>query len=187
MRSTIKLDTALLSFLVCGLLVLGQSAPPSIMGKTPAQILSDNGANVALIVSSDGDSSSLGTGFLVGDGSMLVTNFHVVKGARKLTVKLASGKVLEVKTAVGFDADEDIAVLRISPRTDHGLQLGDSDTLEVGEPVVVISNPEGLDHTVSNGLISGIRRLQNWPKILQISAPISPGSSGGPVFNDRGQ
>jgi hypothetical protein len=177
----------LLLSLLSPLPAFGQAARPAATSKSPAQILSESGPMVALIVSSDENSTDLGSGFLVGDGSLLVTNFHVIKGAKKVLIKLADGRVLDTRTVVSFDRQKDLAILKLDRSGPQGLQLGDSDAVQVGEPVVVIGNPEGLEHTVSNGLISGVRSLQQWPRILQISAPISPGSSGGPVFNERGQ
>ena len=68
----------------------------------------------------------------------------------------------------------------------HVVALGDSDKVAIGEPIVVVGNPEGFEKSVTNGLVSGLRSLDD-QKLFQISAPISHGSSGGPVFNDRGQ
>lgn len=155
--------------------------------KTPAEILTEKGPMVALLVSADDETLGLGSGFLVKDGSMLITNYHVIAGAKRLLVKLSDGSIIEVSTVAAFDADKDLAAVVIPSGPRVGLQLGDSDAVHVGEPIVVISNPKGLEHSVSNGLISGIRNDEKLPKILQISAPISPGSSGGPVFNQRGE
>jgi hypothetical protein len=120
---------------------------------------------------------------------LLLTNFHVVENAELVGVKLPKDSdIFWAKAARGFELDNDLAVLSVElqAHTIRTLRLGDSDSVRVGEPIVVVSNPEGLEQTVSNGLIGGIRELDG-RKLFQITAPVSEGSSGGPVFNDRGE
>src|SRR5262249_40987666 len=107
-------------------------------------------------------------------------------GAKKVVLKTGSGQIVSTDTLYGFDEKEDLAILKIPSVGPHTVTLGDSDKAAVGEPIVVIGNPEGLEKSISNGLISGVRTFKEH-KLFQISAPISHGSSGGPVFNDRGQ
>src|SRR5262249_30222209 len=161
------------------------AAQSSARESTPAEILAAKGPMVALLVSADDQNIGLGSGFVVSE-SLLITNYHVIEGAKRLFVKLSDGSVMEVTTVVAFDSDRDLAAMKL-PGARKGLQLADSDTVRVGEPVVVISNPQGLEHSISNGLVSGIRTEEKLPKVLQISAPISHGSSGGPVFNQKGE
>ncbi len=153
---------------------------------TPAQIAAENGASIALVVSADDTTIGLGTGFIVANGSALVTNHHVIAGSKHLVAKLSTGEIVPLDIVIGYDIDRDLAVLNVDPPRRHAIRLGDSDSVKAGDPVVVISNPEGLERSVTNGLISGTRELEG-TKFLQISAPISPGSSGGPVFNDKGE
>jgi hypothetical protein len=94
--------------------------------------------------------------------------------------------VLWARTATGFDLDNDLVVLRVEADAAKPITMGDSDQVHIGEPIVVVGNPQGLEQTVSNGLVSGIREADG-RKLFQISAPISEGSSGSPVFNDRGE
>lgn len=155
--------------------------------KTPAEILKENESSLALILSADGEAISLGSGFFIGDGSAVVTNLHVVAGAKKVVLKTGNGQVLSTETLYGFDEKKDLAILHVPPPPgSHVTTLGDSDKVAVGESIVVVGNPEGLEKSVTNGLISGMRTFDE-QKLFQISAPISHGSSGGPVFNNRGQ
>ena len=155
--------------------------------KSPATILKENDSALALILSADDNSVSLGSGFFIADGSAVVTNFHVISGAKKVVLKTGAGQVLSADTVYGFDEKEDLAILRVAGATgSHVVALGDSDKVAVGESIVVVGNPEGFEKSVTNGLVSGLRTFDE-QKLFQISAPISHGSSGGPVFNDRGQ
>jgi hypothetical protein len=154
--------------------------------KTPAQILQENNAAFALILSDGNSTVSLGSGFFIEDGSGLVTNFHVIEGAKVIYVKTGDGRTFNTDTAYAYDVKQDLAVLKVSPGVTQTAALGDSDKVVVGTPITVIGNPEGLEKSVSNGLISGIRTLDG-QQLFQISAPISHGSSGGPVFDDKGE
>ncbi len=153
--------------------------------KTPAQIIAEYGPAVALIVSADVEPISLGSGFFVDDGSLLVTNFHVVEGANEIFVKLQDGRILRSKKIAAFDVEKDLVVVKLDTPSSRRMVLGDSDQVKTGDPIVVVGNPEGLEQTVSNGLISGMRTVDS-EKRFQISAPISLGSSGGPVFDEHG-
>jgi serine protease Do len=156
------------------------------VAKTPPQILDENRASIAVIVAAGNTSLKLGTGFFVGAAGLLLTNFHVVEGMELVGVKTPGGnEVLWAKKATGFDLDNDLVVLRVEANGTKPVALGDSDQTRVGEQIVVVGNPEGLEQTVSNGLVSGIREVDG-RKLFQISAPISEGSSGSPVFDDRG-
>jgi len=155
--------------------------------KTPAEILEQSRDSIAVIVAADDVSLKLGTGFFAGSDGSLITNYHVVEGAEAVRVRLAaSGSIVSANKVKGYDLKNDLAVLAIETGTFGTLSLGDSDEVRVGESIVVVSNAEGLEQTVSNGLISGIREFDG-SKVFQISAPVSAGSSGAPVFNDRGE
>lgn len=133
---------------------------------------------------------SLGSGFIIdGDGSIL-TNNHVVENARKIVVKLSDEQEYEAKV-VGRDPKTDIAIIKINAKI--GLvaaTLGDSDQLEVGEWVMAIGNPFGLDSTVTSGIVSAKgRHIGQGPydNFIQTDASINPGNSGGPLINLRGE
>jgi len=133
---------------------------------------------------------ALGSGFIVDPAGFIVTNNHVVDGARKVSVTLDDGQTYPAKI-VGRDPKTDLAVLKI----DAGKPLpyvafGDSDKERVGDWVIAVGNPFGLGGTVTAGIVSAHdRNLNNGPydDYLQIDAPINPGNSGGPLFNQSGQ
>jgi serine protease Do len=133
---------------------------------------------------------SLGSGFIIdGDGSIL-TNNHVVENASKIVVKLSNDQEYEAKV-IGRDQKTDIAIIKINATTSLPVAgLGDSDQLEVGEWVVAIGNPFGLDSTVTSGIVSAKgRHIGQGPydNFIQTDASINPGNSGGPLINLRGE
>jgi serine protease Do len=133
---------------------------------------------------------SLGSGFIIdGDGSIL-TNNHVVENASKIVVKLSDDQEYEAKV-IGRDAKTDIAVIKINAKSSlPAANFGDSDQLEVGEWVVAIGNPFGLDSTVTSGIVSAKgRHIGQGPydNFIQTDASINPGNSGGPLINLRGE
>ena len=133
---------------------------------------------------------SLGSGFIIdGDGSIL-TNNHVVENATKIVVKLSDDQEYEAKV-IGRDAKTDIAVIKINAKSSlPAANFGDSDNLEVGEWVVAIGNPFGLDSTVTSGIVSAKgRHIGQGPydNFIQTDASINPGNSGGPLINLRGE
>lgn len=138
-------------------------------------------------INAAGDVSSIGSGFVVDANGMIVTNYHVIEGAQALQVRMKDGEIYDRVDVVDFDTRRDLAVLKIRAfKTLPVVRLGDSGRLEVGEDVVAIGNPKGLEHTVSAGMISAFRQAEGY-RLLQISVPISPGSSGGPLFNMAGE
>jgi serine protease Do len=133
---------------------------------------------------------SLGSGFLIDSDGSILTNNHVVENATKIVVKLSDDEEYEAKV-VGRDPKTDIAVIRIDGKANLPFaSLGDSDRLEVGEWVVAIGNPFGLDSTVTSGIVSAKgRHIGQGPydNFIQTDASINPGNSGGPLINLRGE
>ncbi|MEJ2671515.1 MAG: trypsin-like peptidase domain-containing protein [Deltaproteobacteria bacterium] len=135
-----------------------------------------------------GKVTRLGSGFFIDPQGHLITNLHVIKGAARAVVKLPKGQVYPLTEMVAVDEKADLVKLAVhlpggSP---HYLTMSPARP-EVGEHVVVLGSPLGLEHTVTEGMVSAIRTVRNRGEFLQISAPISPGSSGGPVVNMKGQ
>lgn len=135
-----------------------------------------------VMIEAKGEGELQGSGFILAPGDQVVTNYHVIAGGRTATVTFADGRVVQVTRIVAADVERDIAILKIVPRGPAIATLGDSDTVKVGQQVFVVGSPEGFQNTLTDGLVSGIRKLRGQPRI-QISAPVSHGSSGGPVFN----
>ena len=138
---------------------------------------------------------STGSGFIIDNHGLILTNSHVVFGAQVLNVTLDDGTTLPVKL-LGTDPIYDLAVLQI-PEPSRGtlpvLELGDSDAIRPGDAVIAIGNPMGLGQTITSGIVSAINRvLPDRPRLLaqpmiQTDTPINPGSSGGPILNRCGE
>ena len=131
----------------------------------------------------------LGSGFVVNPDGYVVTNNHVVDGATEISVKLADGREFPGRV-VGRDPRTDIALLKVEARGLPTIHLGDSAALKVGEPVMAIGNPFGLEQTVTTGIVSATGRVIGegpYDDFIQTDASINPGNSGGPLINGRGQ
>jgi serine protease Do len=137
-------------------------------------------------------SHGVGSGFIVDPKGYLLTNYHVVEGATRITVGLLSGEKLRGKV-VGFDEESDVAVVKIDASHDlPTLKLGDSNAAQVGDWVLAIGSPFGLDQTVTAGIISKKERdtppfFNAFQRFLQTDAAINRGNSGGPLVNMRGE
>lgn len=134
---------------------------------------------------------SLGTGFIVDKEGYIITNNHVVERADEIKVKLSGSKEYKAKV-VGRDPKTDLALIKISSlfKDLPTLALGDSEKVKVGEWVLAIGNPFGLEHTVTQGIISATGRVIGagpYDNFLQTDAPINPGNSGGPLVNLKGE
>ncbi len=167
-------------------IVLGAGGKVEVIGRSdvalsPSEIAARTVRSVAVIETKLG----LGTGFCVGVGRV-ATNLHVAAGADSFKVTFADGKSATTTMVAAYDPEHDLAILTVDV-TAPILTLAAADDVRLGEPVVAIGNPLGLTATVSNGLVSGLRGPDETASILQISAPIAPGSSGGPVFNEFGE
>jgi len=159
--------------------VVAAAAPVTL---TPAQIAARVTPSIVLIRSSTG----LGTGFVVKKQGWIATNLHVIVGARELVVATPDRHEYPVVDVLAVDKERDLALLRVDADL-SALVLGDSDLVRAGDSVVAIGHPLGFEDTVSNGLVSAVRVIDPTMTLLQISAPIAPGSSGGPLFSDRGE
>jgi serine protease Do len=132
---------------------------------------------------------SMGSGFIINQTGYIVTNNHVVEGATQVQVKLSDGRELPAKV-IGRDSKTDIALLKIEASGLSVIPLGDSSASQVGEPVMAIGNPFGLEQTVTTGIVSATGRAIGagpYDDFIQTDASINPGNSGGPLINARGQ
>jgi S1-C subfamily serine protease len=175
-------------------------------GKTVQDIYREEGRGVVFIqaagVTSDEsmfgqsqEGTATGSGFVVDEDGTIITNAHVVDGASKVTVSFEEGGEAVDADVKGVDDDTDIAVLKIDP---EGLDLtvlplGDSSDVDVGDPVVAIGNPFGLQRTVTTGIVSALQRQLDAPSgfpisdVIQTDASINPGNSGGPLLDAQGR
>jgi len=130
-----------------------------------------------------------GSGFVLNSNGFIVTNNHVVENASDIQVKLGDGRELPAKV-VGRDAKTDLALLKVDATGLPVIPLGDSTALQVGEPVMAIGNPFGLEQTVTTGIVSATGRVIGsgpYDNFIQTDASINPGNSGGPLINARGE
>ena len=174
----------------CGLL-LGFWPCPNLQGQQDAAGVYKQAREAVVLIQGE---HHFGSGVTIPGGcpvvqmtcgvGLVVTNYHVVSGENAVTVKFASGLELPATEVLTSDAEADVAILKLKGSTFVPSSLGDSDSLAVGQRIFVISNPLGLEGTVTEGIVSAMREVQG-RRLLQISAPISPGSSGGPVFDQQ--
>lgn len=129
--------------------------------------------------------SGSGSGFIVAQDGVIVTNFHVIQGASSLQVELSSGEIYDNVYFITADPRRDLALIKIPAERLSSLKLGNDIDAEIGEKVYVMGNPLGMTNTFSDGIVSA-KRIIEGVSMLQITAPISPGSSGGPVMNGAG-
>jgi S1-C subfamily serine protease len=153
-----------------------------------ADVVKRSSDAIVLIVTSDstGRETALGSGFLVSSDGKLVTNFHVIKGAHSAVAKLANGAFFPVDGVLAADVDGDLVLLKVPGKGLPFLTLDGSAGVKVGDHVVAIGSPLGLEGTVSDGIVSAIRSetpAKNW---IQTTAPVSHGNSGGPLLGMDG-
>ncbi len=155
--------------------------------RTPSQLFTEFAPSVVTISVKAPMGEGGGTGFIIDTSGTIATNYHVIQNATDLKVKLMDGTVISELEILAENEPNDLALLRV--KTDKALPpvaLGDSDKITVGERAVSIGNPLGLEHTLTDGLVSA-RRVMQGRKMIQMSTPVSPGNSGGPVFNSKGE
>jgi S1-C subfamily serine protease len=181
------------------------SDPSAGGGRSVQDIYREEGRGVAFIQAEGVSDSSIfgqeggtatGSGFVVDEDGTILTNAHVVDGAEQVSVSFEeNGEAIEAEVK-GVDPDTDLAVLKIDPDEVEELTvlpLGDSSELEVGDPVVAIGNPFGLQRTVTTGIVSALQRQIDAPSgfsisnVIQTDASINPGNSGGPLLDAQGR
>jgi hypothetical protein len=179
------------SLILCAHLAASRVAPQSAPHRKdiPSIAKAANGAIVSIVMSDkDGHAITQGTGFLISKDGRIVTNYHVIENGISAIVKLPDGAFFVVDGVLASDKARDLAVIKAHGENFRTLIFGNSDRVQVGEDVVAIGNPLSLESTVSNGIVSGIRTSEELGgKFLQVTTPISPGSSGGPLFNMAGE
>jgi S1-C subfamily serine protease len=171
-------------------------------GKTVSEIYDEDGPGVAFIQTQTGDGAAgaagaaTGSGFVLDTEGYILTNAHVVEGAKRVQVSFNpdTGDLIDAKL-IGSDPSTDLALLKIDPKATklRPLRLGDSDKANVGDPVVAIGNPFGYSRTVTHGIVSAKQRRIEAPNgfqidhVIQTDAAINPGNSGGPLIDAEGR
>jgi S1-C subfamily serine protease len=157
---------------------------PYLASQNVADVVKQSSDAVVLIVISNsaGQETALGSGFLISAGGEIVTNYHVIKDAHSAIVKLSNGAFFRVDGVLASDADKDLAIIKVSGKNLPFLTLGNIDHLHVGDHVVAIGSPLGLEGTVSDGIVSAVRDVAKM-RWIQTTAPVSHGNSGGPLLD----
>lgn len=173
---------------------LGDPAPAAEVQQKrelkPYEIEKQFGQAVLFILVADKDKKvfKTGSGFIITQDGLAVTNHHVVVDGKYIEARLPDGKQYPVAHVVNYDAARDLAVVQLNTKTPLPvITMGNSSDVVLGEQAVAIGSPEGMEHTISDGLISAWRDYGKGFKMIQISVPISHGSSGGPLFNMHGE
>lgn len=162
-----------------------QNQPPQV---GPGDIYKKSSPSVVLIETygDDGKVSGAGSGFLVSADGRILTNFHVIAHSKHATVRLANEDAYDSVEVIDVDKRKDIALIKIKAVNQPFVNLGHSHAAQVGDKLYTLGNPLGVfQNTLSDGILSGIRQMDGY-KLFQLSAPISLGSSGSPVFNSSG-
>jgi len=184
------LDRFHLTYLLVGVLAASLATYGQATKNDIPSIAREALKSVVTVKTKDGLGKPLaqGSGFLVSNDGKVVTNYHVINGAASAEVLLSTGASYTVAGLLSSNQAHDLALLKIKTTSDEFrfLALGDSDKVQVGEQVVALGSPLGLEGTVSPGFVSGVRDL-NGITLLQTTAPISPGNSGGALINLTGQ
>jgi hypothetical protein len=152
--------------------------------KTPTEIARLAFPSVVLLVLQDarGQPLSLGSGFFV-EKDIVATNFHVIDGASSGFARIIGRPTkLTIEGIVGLDAARDLVLLQLAHSAAPPLEIAPESSVSVGDPVFAVGNPRGLEGTFSQGIVSSVREFGS-DRLLQVTAPISPGSSGGPVLD----
>ncbi len=214
-RSILALTVLILATLACQSLPLSSPQPPSAAAPVqPIAPINTNATDPAAqqdglvtlyenvspgtvaVITDQGQ----GSGFVYDAQGHVITNYHVIEGATSVEIRFSSG-FMSYGTIIGTDTDSDLAIIKVDAPAEeiHPLPLGDSDSLKVGQTVIAIGNPFGLNGTMTVGIISALGRtldaIHETPEgqpftagdIIQTDAAINPGNSGGPLFNTNGE
>ncbi|MFZ0761635.1 MAG: trypsin-like peptidase domain-containing protein [Candidatus Sulfotelmatobacter sp.] len=170
--------------LVLFVFLLTLATPYSVSQQNVADVVKQSSDAVVLIVISNasGEETALGSGFLISADGEIVTNHHVIKDAHSAIVKLSNGAFFPVSGVLADDSARDLAVIKVNGKNLPFLSLGEMDNIRVGDHVVAIGSPLGLEGTVSDGVVSAVRDVDN-KKWIQTTAPASHGNSGGPLLD----
>lgn len=188
------LSVLLTALFVFQLPIFAQSASPSTENLSSEKIVEKTMSSVVLVLTGKGDGllDKLGSGVIVRNDGVILTAYHVVKDASQVQIRLKNGEIYDKVDLLGFDERRDVAAIKISA-TDLPVAEIRSEEAKIGGKVFVISNPQSLNWTIADGLLSALRLADEIPnagrgfRVLQFSAPVSQGSSGGLLTDETGQ
>ncbi len=193
MRRSAKQQAGAPSVFLLLILVVGFSHPLTSGfrqegGQSVEEIVKSSIDAVVLVVVSDpsGEQRGQGSGFLISPDGTIVTNFHVIDDAHSAVVKLRNGAFCPVDGVLAIDKKADLALIKVACKGLPSLALGEAGSLAIGARVVAIGSPLGLQNTVSDGIVSSVRDGTDGQRWIQTTAPASPGNSGGPLLDSRG-
>src|ERR1017187_1349636 len=155
---------------------------------TTAQIADRATPSVVVVenFNEDGEKAGQGSGYVFSGDGIIITNYHVVRGAKSLTVRIPGQEPYRIDSVLGYEIDHDVAALQLTGSSLQALLTETVEEPKVGDRVVAIGAPLGLESTVSEGIVSALRNAGTM-HIIQTTASISPGSSGGPLLNEYGK
>lgn len=154
---------------------------------TTAQIAKKVAPSVVAIHGKTGTGDIVGSGFIISKDGKIVTNLHVIRDLTTASVQLANGEIFDSISILATDERRDLAIIHVAGFDLAPLNLGNSNAATVGESVVVVGSPRGLEGTVTAGILSAVRDTGEGFKVLQTDSAVNPGNSGGPLVNGKGQ
>ena len=175
---------------ICAMLLplcLLSASPSDQNGPVTPEIVEKASRSVVLVKGTTDSGGSLGSGFLLSSDGKIATNLHVIRDLKTGGVQLPSGEIFDTFSILAFDERKDLAILQIAGFDLPAIELGNSNDIKPGEPVIAIGSPRGLQGTVTAGIISSIRDDAAGFRVIQTDAAANPGNSGGPLMNAKGQ
>jgi putative serine protease PepD len=162
------------------------SLSPAQTTFNPAEIAKKASPAVVVIKGISAQGSGVGTGFIISSDGKIVTALHVIQDFKSAGVQLANGEVFDSFSILAFDQRKDLAIIKVAGFDFPSIELGNSNQASPGEQVILIGSAQGLQGTVTSGVVSAVRDLEGF-KIIQTDAAANPGNSGGPLLNAAGQ
>ena len=184
-KSLAAYNFCLITFFGMSFVAMSSAMAQHSTQQSPATVFRQTHSSVVLIVGAGGDEVAQGSGFIIAK-DRVVTNYHVIEGLSEAYVRFADGRTESVQGVVSADKSQDIAVLEVQTSGRSSLPFGDDIALREGDPVLALGAPRGLELTLTNGIVSAFRK-SGGQFLIQNTAPIAPGSSGGPLLNLSGQ
>ncbi len=184
---------SILTLLALAHAALGQAPPPTELSSE--EVIAHVAPSVAVILTGEGAGrlSGVGSGIIVRSDGVILTAYHVIKDAREVQVRLKTGEIYDHVELVAVDERRDVAAIRIPAVALPALPVAPLEEVRPGEPIFIVSNPSGLTWSASAGVLSAVRPVeevlttQSGYRVLQFTAPVSPGSSGGAVVDSKGR